>query len=97
MHLNEKNATLTPQDMFQYLAESFARTLNEWADGRGKASIRDYWLAHVRGMGQTIIVNLATERLEGVFDGIDADGVLSLRLPSGKVKEISAGDVFFPR
>jgi BirA family biotin operon repressor/biotin-[acetyl-CoA-carboxylase] ligase len=48
-------------------------------------------------MGQTIIVNLATERLEGVFDGIDADGVLSLRLPSGKVKEISAGDVFFPR
>jgi BirA family biotin operon repressor/biotin-[acetyl-CoA-carboxylase] ligase len=97
MHLNEKNATLTPQDMFQYLAESFARTLDEWADGSGKASIRDYWLAHVRGMGQTIIVNLASERLEGIFDGIDADGVLSLRLPSGKVKEISAGDVFFPR
>ncbi|KPB01698.1 hypothetical protein SU32_07120 [Ahrensia marina] len=97
MHLNEKNAALTPQDMFQYLAESFARTLDEWADGRGKALIRDYWLAHVRGMGQTIIVNLASERLQGIFDGIDADGVLSLRLPSGKVKEISAGDVFFPR
>lgn len=97
MHLNEKNPTLTPQEMFQYLAENFARTLDEWDSGRGKASIRDYWVAHARGIGQTIIINLASERLEGVFEGIDADGLLSLRLPSGGVKEISAGDVFFPR
>jgi BirA family biotin operon repressor/biotin-[acetyl-CoA-carboxylase] ligase len=40
-------------------------------------------------------VNLATGQVEGLFEGIDADGVLLLRTGQGTIRRISAGDLFF--
>ncbi|MCB1441293.1 MAG: hypothetical protein KDJ63_16120, partial [Nitratireductor sp.] len=63
--------------------------------GAGIAAIRARWIEHAQGIGEPIIVNLATGRLEGLFEGIDADGVLLLRTGQGTTHRISSGDLFF--
>ena len=40
-------------------------------------------------------LHIETEILEGVADGVEADGALRLRLADGTLRRISAGDVFF--
>ena len=82
--------------MFAHLAESFAQTFDAWQGGLNNQTILDYWKSNVRGMGEQIVVNLANAQLHGVFAGIDPQGLLLLRQHDGEIKNISAGDVFFP-
>ena len=93
--LNREGISATPTTLFAHLARAFDRTLGIWDGGRGVPAIRDEWLLHARGIGETIAVNLANARIEGLFEGIDADGVLLLRTGEGEVRSISAGDLFF--
>ena len=46
-------------------------------------------------MGGNIIVRLPDEELTGVFEALDHEGALILRLADGTSRAISAGDVFF--
>ena len=61
----------------------------------GLAAIRERWVENARGIGEPITVNLANGRVEGLFEGIDADGVLLLRTGDGTTRRISSGDLFF--
>lgn len=93
--LNREGISATPQTLFAHLAHAFDRALALWDAGRGVPAIRDRWLLHAQGIGETIAVNLANARIEGLFEGVDADGVLLLRTGEGEVRPISAGDLFF--
>lgn len=93
--LNRAGISATPETLFAHLARSLEKALGVWDGGRGVAQIRDDWLEHAQGVGKTIAVNLATSRLEGIFQGIDADGLLLLRDSGGRTHSISAGDLFF--
>jgi BirA family biotin operon repressor/biotin-[acetyl-CoA-carboxylase] ligase len=77
------------------LAAAFDRRIRQWRDVQGFAAIREAWLARAAGLGGPITVRLADETIEGTFAGLAPDGALELRLPSGAVRHISAGDVFF--
>ena len=59
----------------------------------GFAAIRRRWLEYATGLGQHIRVALPNETLEGEFEGLSEDGFLRLRLPTGQIKTIEAGDV----
>lgn len=86
----------TPQALFAKLACCLDVMLHIWNAGKGFAKIREEWLRHAKGLGQPITVNLATERLEGIFTDIDSQGCLVFRGHDGKERIISAGDVFYP-
>ncbi|MFZ2099350.1 MAG: biotin--[acetyl-CoA-carboxylase] ligase [Oricola sp.] len=93
--LAREGIAATPATLFAHLARAFDRAIALWDCGRGIGAIRERWLANARGLGETITVNLATSRVEGLFEGIDADGTLLLRTGEGILRPISAGDLFF--
>ena len=61
---------------------------------QGFAPIRTAWLAHARGLGTAIEVRLAHSTLTGRFEDIGSDGALQLRLDSGALHPVHAGDIF---
>ena len=78
-----------PGAFVELLAEAFARWLGRWR-GEGVAPVRRAWLADAHPLGTA----LATSEGDGLFDGLDEDGALRLRLPDGTLRTIHAGDVF---
>jgi BirA family biotin operon repressor/biotin-[acetyl-CoA-carboxylase] ligase len=64
---------------------------------QGFAPVREAWTASAQGLGGPCTARLGAETLEGVAEGLDADGALLLRAPGGSVRRITAGDVFFPK
>lgn len=73
----------------ELLAESFGRWLSRWR-GERLPPIRAAWLAAAHPIGAA----LATSEGEGLFDGLDENGSLRLRLADGSTRVIHAGDVF---
>lgn len=75
------------------------RHFNTWnarwtADGF--EPLRAVWLASAHRMGDTIAASVGEDRIEGRFQGLDADGALILQDVGGVDHVITAGDVFFP-
>jgi BirA family biotin operon repressor/biotin-[acetyl-CoA-carboxylase] ligase len=61
----------------------------------GFGLLREEWLAHARGLGETMTVDLEGAPLTGIFRGIAEDGALVLDRGAAGVKRITAGDVSF--
>ena len=78
-----------PGAFVETLAECFARWLGRWR-GEGLARIRSAWMAAAHPLGTA----LSTDAGEGLFDGLDENGALRLRLADGRTRVIHAGDVF---
>lgn len=86
---------VTPENALEHLAAAFDRRIRQWREVQGFAAIRDAWLARAAGLGGPITVRLADETFEGVFTGLAPDGALEVRLASGELRLVAAGDVFF--
>ena len=78
-----------PTAFLETLAESLARWIARWR-GEGLARIRTAWMAAAHPVGTA----LSTEVGDGLFDGLDENGALRLRLADGRSRVIHAGDVF---
>ena len=83
-----------PIEAIEVLAASFARWNDVWAR-LGFPAIADAWTARAHGLGEPCVARLGTEALEGIAEGLDGDGALRLRLADGRVRRVTAGDVFF--
>ncbi|GAO38959.1 biotin--[acetyl-CoA carboxylase] ligase [Sphingomonas changbaiensis NBRC 104936] len=82
-----------PELFLRDLAEAFARWLAQWR--AGLEPVRRRWLERAHTPGTALSVRLPDQdALDGLFDGLDGDGALRLRLASGEVQVIHAGDVF---
>ncbi len=79
----------------QGLAAAFDSRLRSWCDF-GFDPIRAAWLERAHGLGRPCVARLDHETVEGIAEGLEADGALSLRLSDGSRRRITAGDVFFP-
>ncbi len=85
---------VAPGDFIETLADSFARWLGKWRV-EGLAPIRDRWMARAHPSGTALTARLPDgSALDGLFDRLDADGALILRLADGTRRVIHAGDVF---
>ncbi len=83
-----------PSTLGEVLADSMARWLARWRS-EGLAPVRARWLARAHPAGTALTARLPDGgRIEGLFDGLDADGALLLRLASGEQRVIHAADVF---
>jgi BirA family biotin operon repressor/biotin-[acetyl-CoA-carboxylase] ligase len=72
------------QQVFVTLAQELALALSRFDEGRGFAQVRQDWLAHAAGLGDT---------RQGLFKGLDDEGRLLLQTAQG-LDVIEAGDVF---
>lgn len=78
----------------EVLADAFERWSGVWTSA-GFPAIADAWTARAHGLGEVCVARLGTETVTGVAEGLDSDGALRLRLPDGRLRRITAGDVFF--
>lgn len=83
-----------PAIFLEYLAESFARWLAVWRS-EGLAPILAQWQARAHPVGAALKINLPDgDVLDGLYEGLSADGALRLRLADDAIRVIHAGDVF---
>lgn len=86
-------AEVAPDAFLDTLAEGFSRWLARWR-GEGLAPVRQRWLDRAHPMGTALTARLPDGgSVTGLFDGLDADGALLLRLADGTRHVMHAGDV----
>jgi len=66
-----------------------------WREPDGFRKIRDMWLQKAYRLGEVITVSDGKSRISGVFEGINLEGAIELRLASGENCILSACEVFF--
>ncbi len=88
------NVAIAPEDFIETLAEAFARWVECWR-GQGIDAVRRRWVAKAHPTGTPLNVRLPDgTAFDGLFDGLDPEGALILRLADGTRRVIHAGDVF---
>lgn len=60
---------------------------------KGADSLTGEWRRLSSTLGKEVLIVTERGRMNGVAEDIDVDGTLLLRLPSGKIRRISAGDL----
>jgi len=83
-----------PRAALEVLANAFERWRGAWEQS-GFAPIAASWTTRAHGIGEPCIARLPNREIEGVAEGLDADGALRLRRDDGVIERITAGDVFF--
>lgn len=92
--LADQGASVAPAVFAETMAEVFARWLVRWRQ-EGFAPVRRRWLERAHPIGVALTSRSPDgSALDGLFDGLDADGALILRLAGGDRHVIHAGDVF---
>ncbi|MEP6341816.1 MAG: biotin--[acetyl-CoA-carboxylase] ligase [Maricaulaceae bacterium] len=83
-----------PEPVLAILAAKYSH----WSrlhDAEGFTPIREKWLTRAARIGESVTVSLANERFNGYAEDLGVDGALIVRLESGEIRHIHAGDVFF--
>ncbi|MEO0427694.1 MAG: biotin--[acetyl-CoA-carboxylase] ligase [Pseudomonadota bacterium] len=86
---------LPPDEVLALLGPSLGGWMRR-IEHDGFEAIREIWLSRAARRGEVIGAGLASERLEGVFEDVDATGALVLRTRDGSLRHISAADIYFP-
>lgn len=93
--LASRGVHVGPDTFVDTLIEGFVRWLGRWR-AEGLELVRRRWLERAHPPGTALRVGTGSGRaLEGLFDGLDRDGALLLRLPDGTRRVIHAGEVLF--
>lgn len=92
--LAAQGVEIDPAVFADTLAEAVVRWIQRWR-GEGLSPVRARWLALAHPVGTALTARLPDgSAIDGLFDGLDADGALVLRLASGERRVIHAADVF---
>jgi len=62
-------------------------------EAEGFASIRELWMQKAYKLGEEIQARLPDAIYEGVFEGLDDQGILLLREKDGSLKQINSGEI----
>lgn len=80
-------------DFLKVFIQVFDSNLAIWQN-EGFAKLRSTWLQYAKGLGEEIMVKLENEPKNGIFNGVDDNGMLLLKTKTG-IEKIYAGDVFY--
>jgi BirA family biotin operon repressor/biotin-[acetyl-CoA-carboxylase] ligase len=94
--LQREGASAAVADVLRTFAESFLTCYETWR-AQGFPPVRQRWLASARGLGEPIEVRLERDTLRGRFSDLDETGALMLDMADGVRRQITTGDLFFPR
>jgi BirA family biotin operon repressor/biotin-[acetyl-CoA-carboxylase] ligase len=93
IHAAHDRNTNDAAHVMDYLAPCFAERLARWRS-HGLADTLDQWLARAHRKGTPLRVSDGAQAgLSGLFDGLEADGSLRLRLSDDRVMVINAGEI----
>jgi BirA family biotin operon repressor/biotin-[acetyl-CoA-carboxylase] ligase len=81
-----------PEAALLRLVEAWNKWYEIWCQ-KGFEPIRSEWLARAYGVGKKLTVNLGNAVVTGIFETIEGDGSLLLKLETGDHRRITAGDV----
>ena len=87
--------SITAEELFSVLSDSWTKFRTVWDNGDGFVEIRRLWLARAAGLGEAVAIKSGNSVIEGTFDTIDERGCMIVRTAQGERKPISAGDVYF--
>ena len=93
-HLPAGAITPSPAEALLLLSAAWSRWLGVW-ESAGFGPLREAWMRSAIGLGERCVARLGERTVEGVAVDLDGDGALVLRLASGELQRITAGDVFF--
>ena len=82
-----------PADFAEELAASFAGWLTRWRS-EGLGTVLTRWQTRAHPLGTALSVRMSKGALDGLYDGLEADGALRLKTPDGHVHIVHAGDIF---
>lgn len=94
--VNDHGKAPDAPEALSVLAMAWDRHYRVWQSA-GFEPIRKAWLSVAAGLGQPIEVRLAQDSMSGTFETLLPDGALQLKLPSGEVRAVTAGEIFFPQ
>ena len=90
--LSTLGVATTPEALLSLLVERLVAWLGRWREG--VEVVRARWLELAQPLGTPISARLPDgQNVEGVFDGLSADGALRLRLVDGTCRIIHAADL----
>ena len=92
-NLKDEGIKTTRIDFLKVYLDAFDKNLFIWHQDSFE-EIKKSWLKNVKGLGKEIIISMDNDTKEGIFEGVDDNGLLLLRGSDG-VKKIYAGDVFY--
>lgn len=95
--LRQAGSAVERDQVIRDLAQALIDALELWRQ-RGFAPIRTTYLESAHRLGESITVRTSLEldeSISGVFEGINEDVALLLRLDDGTVRGLVVGDVFF--
>lgn len=82
-----------PMAFLREYADAFAHWLARWRQ-EGLSAIRSRWIARAHAKGTPLSASLGEAgTLTGLFDGLEDDGALRLRLADGGIQIIRAADI----
>jgi BirA family biotin operon repressor/biotin-[acetyl-CoA-carboxylase] ligase len=82
-----------PATFAEQLATSFAGWLARWRS-EGLGTILACWQARAHPPGTPLRASAPDGDIEGLYDGLDADGALRLKTADGRLQLVHAGDIF---
>ena len=92
-YLQEIREEVSVDECFDKLIRNFNKIINIWDYGKSFTQFKDYWLMLTRDHGRVIKAKKNNVFIEGVFENIDDQGNLILRV--GNKKEIiNTGEIF---
>ncbi len=83
----------------EHVARDLAPRIAAWADifdREGFPALQAAWMARAHGIGSPVMASVGVETLTGTMRGLSARGELLMALPSGQMRAIAAGDIYFP-
>jgi len=80
--------------MLDVIMSSFEHYFALW-QAQGFLPIRHLWLQKIYNPKHVMTVNDGRNRISGIFQDIDLNGAIRLKLASGQIYTLSAGEVFF--
>lgn len=93
LHAQGAMAQIDAAAMIELLAPRFGARLLQWRTGDA-ATLLEVWCVAAHKPGEKMAVQRGPDdRIDGVFEGLSADGTLLLRCHDGRIESVSAGDV----
>lgn len=90
---NEGFTNLKAPELLEKFLLKFSNLYKIWQN-YGFKKIRRKWLESAFKFKKEIVVKSGKNKFTGIFENLDEDGTLILKLNNGAIKEIKSGDIF---
>lgn len=93
--LNEVTTAPTPHEVVTSLHQNWVELYEIW-DTQGFEPIAEQWMRNAFGLGVRVQYSVKDAKQSGAFSGLDETGAALIRLDSGWVERVYAGEIEFP-